>query len=248
MTSLHKIVLDDDLFVVYQKVIAGEEADTRKVRALLGAIQMDVAMDGSQIKRCMVNLPENFRTSSLVVKLLRNNIEEKSLETLAQESIHKLILTYDESNVGKPYYYLIKSQNPFTTSYTWTCKAGDSRESLIEHLQHLCKDASEILLRDRYLAKVPYIYKFIPDKELVIYCTESAKGMLIRNAIKKHSSSSKKWDLRLDKKADFKRGNIHDRYLHITYLTHKYEVILSSGFEYLFSSDKELTCIFRELQ
>ena len=91
MTSLHKIVLDDDLFVVYQKVIAGEEADTRKVRALLGAIQMDVAMDGSQIKRCMVNLPENFRTSSLVVKLLRNNIEEKSLETLAQESIHKLI-------------------------------------------------------------------------------------------------------------------------------------------------------------
>ena len=41
MTSLHKIVLDDDLFVVYQKVIAGEEADTRKVRALLGAIQMD---------------------------------------------------------------------------------------------------------------------------------------------------------------------------------------------------------------
>lgn len=39
---------------------------------------------------------------------------------------------------------------------------------------------------------------------------------------------------------------MHDRYLIIEYPTHSYEIILSSGFEYLFSDRKEITCVFRK--
>ena len=41
-------------------------------------------------------------------------------------------------------------------------------------------------------------------------------------------------------------GTMHDRYLIIEYPTHSYEIILSSGFEYLFSDKKEITCVFRK--
>lgn len=40
--------------------------------------------------------------------------------------------------------------------------------------------------------------------------------------------------------------NMHDRYLIIEYPSYTYEVILSSGFEYLFSDAKEITCVFRK--
>lgn len=245
MTLPHKIVLDDDLFIIYQKLLAGEQTDSRIAKALLGALQPDIAIDKSQVMRCKERLPETFKNSSLVVTLLQCDCKEKTLEELAQESVHKLILTYDQAKENTPYYYCIKTQKPFTTTYTLTCKANNCRDSLLEHLRYLCSDATEILLRDQYLENFPEVYQFLPDKELKIYCTEPHSGDTIRKAIKDHPKSSSRWDIRLDK-GNF--TNIHDRYLRITYPTHKYEVILSSGFEYLFSTKKEITCIFHETQ
>lgn len=111
---------------------------------------------------------------------------------------------------------------------------NESRKKAQDHLKQLIKNAKKIVIKDNYCDKCLYDIKNILDVDqnciIEIYAEEKAKNNIKRLL---PNAQYKKYD----------NATMHDRYIIID---DKIEIILTSGFQYLFKNNKELTYIITE--
>lgn len=247
-----QVALDDDLLIEYAHFRNGTILHRETIIRLISLLQLETRPAARQLARCRDRLPERYY-QDIAPALLRSAPPEETLDVLVRKTVHKIILTNDKAKKGFPYVNI--NAHVLESNYTMTCDVGESRSALLAHVRDLCRRAKHIALCDRYLddlaaspiSRTLFFDAIFPNAPLIVYCAEENdkksgnRKSVIRDALAIHARWNPKWTLKLDKSYDL--DMLHDRYLRID---SRYEVILSSGFKYLFSTEKEITCIFRE--
>ncbi|KAF5044009.1 hypothetical protein DSECCO2_496290 [anaerobic digester metagenome] len=247
----YKLVLDNRLLILFERFKDGgfkEELDNQKIIKLLSRIKLPYITNAKQVEECRAELPIEFY-ESIQPGLIAAATPEQTLEDLAQLTSHRVILT---ERPGQFPYIDINSQT-FDSNFSMTCHAFSARTELLAHIKHLIENAIRVHIIDQHLHEAIgrgncSIENLISDPSIEIVCHDSPNERGTQNnfiCLKKYFKSKK-----LNNKVTLKNVNfcnIHDRYLEIEHSTHKYKILLSSGFEYLFCTKKEITCVFKEM-
>ncbi len=178
----------------------------------------------------------------LISQLINKGLNRQTLEELSDKTIFKVIL--DKKNSNYPYVNIF--QDEIENNYTATFKRN-SRDKAREHIKALLKNANSIFIYDKYLSSNDYNWsnckKFfvdlIPKKPLTIFYKKDHLKQTFISDIKK---IYRNWKIKENKGANYR--DLHDRYLVID---NKMEIILTSGFNYLFDEDKDFTYLIRTL-
>ena len=254
-----KVALDDDLFVEYFRFKNGKSSNHSLVGNLLSNLKMPFVQSSCQAYRCYQGLTQGERadleiiSASVLTAFLSGGYAHNTLEELAKKSQYHLILTADDAKTKYP--YLNINQKNIELNYSKTCLKGNSRVEIIEHLKSLCADAKKITICDNYFFGTTWgnasptteklFDDILPKSTLHIQFVSNSKS------VKKHIPCIKAkhdgWSAAINKNTCYSSNN-HDRYLIIEKSTQSIEVMLSSGFIYLWKDEKEITCIFREVQ
>lgn len=165
-----------------------------------------------------------------------NPFSREILERLVSLSTYKVFLA------SRPYDYNFKEINIASSSVQFSFVEKISKNNQIarqkvqDHLKQLLKGAKKIIIKDNYckdyIDKIKSLFQEvkISNCDIVIYAERDSESK-IKNIFPE---------------AEFKlydHKTMHDRYLCIN---DKIEIILTSGFEYLFNDKKELTYIITE--
>lgn len=242
-----QLVLDDALFILYSRFNSGVDINTldkntkNDLFALLSKIKLPIALNAEQIRRCYTKLPDSLHDGVLEGIAATGAVE--SLEDTALDTVHGVILTLGKTSMP----YVDIHDQTVDTNFSITIAAGQSRSLLVQHIARLASNAISLHIYDRYLFNgirtgVTAFETLLNKTTAEIICHDG-KGKACFKALQsylagKNISNPVKYALHLYQ-------DMHDRYLIIEYPTHSYEIILSSGFEYLFSDRKEITCVFR---
>ncbi len=166
---------------------------------------------------------------------MENPFSAEIMEKLVEKSCYKILLvqqynansTIKEVNINE-----LTAQFP----YVEKIKKSESKKIAQAHLINLMKHAYKIEIIDRYCHKVlTQIQNLLKQANCLDTCDIT---------IYTESTGNMSFAL-IDKKIKIKpyKDKLHDRYLIID---DKVEIILSSGFQYLFDDKKELTYIITE--
>ena len=248
----YKLALDNRLLILYERFRYGgfkEGIDNKKIIKLLSRIKLPYITNAKQIEACKAELPAAFY-ESIQPGLVASATPGQTLEDLAQLTLHRIILT----DTAKRFPYANIDSSTFDANFSMTCHAAGSRDELLSHIKHLIDKSIRVHIIDLYLHEAIArgncsIETLFSDPSIEIVCHDIPKKRgLPKNFTSLNSYLKSK---KLKNKVILRNVNfdkIHDRYLEIEHDTHKYKILLSSGFEYLFCSKKEITCIFKETQ
>ena len=231
----YAIVLSNDLLKEYYEFKHNGSYDNETIQNLLNYYKSPHITNIAQLKKIgIVNSP-------LFSQLLQSKLTHQTLLGLCDKTTFKVIL--DKANSNYPYVNIF--QDKIENNYSSTLYKQESRVKAQEHLKALLKDASTIFIYDIYFIERKnweYTKKFfkniIPKKELNIYY----KGFDLTNKGSEIKKIYKNWNFIKDSSNDKYEG-LHDRYLVID---NKIEIILTSGFNYLFDESKDFTYIVRK--
>lgn len=256
-----QLVLDDELFILYTRFNSGvntNDLDKNTLYALLSRLKLPYKYGPEQVLRCRDELPESFM-AEIAPQILAGGTTGQTLEDMALQTIHRVILT-TKSNTF-PYVHIRSPK--LDTNFSITVPANSPRTELQNHIRSLLQGATCIHIYDQYLHGAIdrgsfSLQSLLPDTSIKIFCHDMPQ-------IKKGKKATKKLHKKVRPNfftlrahcaqhqianpltfASHSYEDMHDRYLIIEYPTHSYEIILSSGFEYLFSDKKEITCVFRK--
>ncbi|MCC8071016.1 MAG: hypothetical protein LIO90_04350 [Bacteroidales bacterium] len=225
---LDGIVVENDLFLQYHAFQNNGEYDWTIVNALLHFFKKSIVAPVEQYAVCGVALPKNQE-----VMLRKCGLKGKSLEELALlHTPYKVVLSTSKNHYP---YINILNQPWLENNYSHHLYPKDPRDKAQRHLKDLCAAASKISIYDAFLDAegVKLLGKILPRKRLEIACSgESPQEMAAL------SSLCPLWSVNQIPH----QNAIHDRYLEIDGQT---EVIISSGFRFLQSSQKDCSYIVR---
>ncbi|MFT4302711.1 MAG: hypothetical protein QM579_13275 [Desulfovibrio sp.] len=263
MSSTHKLVLSDSLFTVFEKFrLNGVDTSIDKdvYFNLFSRIKLPHLTNAQQIVRCKDHLPKEV-VDDLLPRYLSIAIKDETLEDLSLKTVHRVILSDNKDQVPHANINTAK----LNTHYAMTCRTGESRDEMIRHIKHLCCNSKSISLIDKYLysaieREVCRFEEILPDSGTEILCYaercvfskhKAKKSKTTRAQFRKNFSALQKYFTGLGILQKFRiktksYSNIHDRYMLIDCGSYKYKIILSSGFDHLFTTEKEITCIFQE--
>ncbi len=162
----------------------------------------------------------------------------KKLKELFYTSKFRVILSKKHSNFPFINIYGDRLENNFTASFKGKrkvdCKEvdGESREKALVHFKALFKNAKSIFIFDKYLKKA--------DLEKLINECEISEDKIFLTQKKQNEFKMCKID---KTNRNLTKSNTHDRYIVID---GKIDIILTSGFEYLFDTDKDFTYVLKE--
>ena len=175
------------------------------------------------------------------------SIRVTNLEELANHTLYKIIL--NNENQTNPPYFDINKNKFLENNYVILHKPNGNRQNTYDYLKLLLSEAKEIFIHDKYFSKsqnlnnsMYFIRNCLPQHKLNIFYTSSTFNQSIISRIKNFYSE---WNIKLDRNNVSINNKSHDRYLRID---NKLEIILSSGFDGLFSNDNESALIIRELK
>jgi hypothetical protein len=228
-----QIVMEDDLLLNYFQ-FKNNRNENLELTERLFTYYKPFLTNISQLDRI------NFGDDSLRQQLASKGYISQTVEELVRDTSLKIIL----SNSKKSYPYIDINNDKIEVNYTGTFKKNESRTKCIEHLKELCGNAKNILLCDNYLGDNMDILEKVFD----LFPNEISIDYEFSNSLDQSFVSKWKQKKNLKKIAENKNTkykNLHDRYLLID---SKIEVILTSGFDYLFNNGKELTYIVREIK
>lgn len=251
MASNYKIVLSDKLFSIYKKASTGiilKSKERKAYEALMGNIELPILTNAAQLVRCK----EKHHLPDVVYKdlhpvLLNSENKDLSLIDLSKNTAFQLVVTQDENETEPPYFNL--KNKHLLRNYTIIRKHEEDREYLKTYFKHIFKNAKKILIHDNYFAKEnnnKRLFELLPDENIIIWYVENG-DQTNGDFIKKMTSHNAKWKVeQCDTKQDeFNRfARSHDRYLLID---DKLEITLTSGFSYIWNTNKEITCVIREI-
>ncbi|MGL1931810.1 MAG: hypothetical protein OCC45_08625 [Desulfotalea sp.] len=247
----HKIVLSDKLYSIYKKASCSCSLSSKERKAyesLIGNIELDILTNAEQIQRCKDshNLPEEIYDDLYPALITVDEQKDLSLNELSKQTLFKLIVTLKEEDIYPPYYNL-RNQH-IKRNYTITRLHNEDRKSLQDYLTILLHKADKVLIHDNYFAKKnnnKHLFNLFPTKTILVQYVENSdgdNGTFIQDACSGHGDwTVQPCDTTQSKFNRFARS--HDRYLIID---DKIEVTLTSGFSYIWSKEKEITCIIRE--
>ncbi|MFT4929534.1 MAG: hypothetical protein ACI8WB_005668 [Phenylobacterium sp.] len=252
LEDVAKVAVDDPLFIEYFRFKHGQSQHLSLVDKLFSHLKMPFVMAGCQYLRCEKDLPDGAKQSAAMkAQLLASGAPDKTEEQLAASSVYQLILTNDKAKTIFP--YLNISQSNVELNYTKTCVPAQSRTSLLNHLKALCAGADKVVICDQYffanwsdvISTKSLFTHILPRKALSIEFVGKGYGKSNRQA--DIEAIEPNWTLKTYSGSSYSHKSNHDRYLLIEKQDEKVEVILSSGFLYLWKPDKEISCIFRQL-
>ncbi|MEZ8056226.1 hypothetical protein [Vibrio atlanticus] len=253
-----KVALDDELFIEYFRFKNGKTTDHSLVCNLLSHLKLPFVQSSCQAYRCHQALKGlegdegQIISPALLSAFLSGGIQTKTIEELGKMSRYHLVLTADDNRNSYP--YLNINERNIELNYSKTCLKGEPRSEITNHLESLCTDATKITICDNYffaqkwgdggITTENFFDEILPKKDLVIEFVSKSKS------VKKHkplvTAKQTSWNVTQYNGACYSTQN-HDRYLIIEKPNQKIEVMLSSGFIYLWKPEKEITCIFREI-
>lgn len=247
------LVLTDELLILLENHHCLErnemhnKAERKRYNKLIKAYEPSYATNYDQLIRIKDQI-NPIRYQRLIEPIAKNRgPKDESLKDLAQKTLFKLILTADKNQKELPYYNI--DQNNPCKALTYQCKSNESREPLKQYLQKLCQNAKKVLICDNYFASnwdktQSLLLNTLPRKSLTIEYVETAQNTASTNNSENFNGLNIHNDWAIEENTDPQWQNRHDRYLIID---DKIEVLLSSGFDYLYRLNKELTCVFREI-
>lgn len=252
------VVLDDQLFVEYFRFKKGLSEDQLLLQNLLSNLKMPFITEPCQTLRCYKSLDtreqkqEIFSPELLHAILSRGSQSVLSLEELALKTKYHLILTTDKSKETFPY---LNINNPkIELNYTSTIAISQPRTKLREQIKALCSDATKIIICDNYFfsewdnpTKCTELLfdDLLPRKELIIEFVQYGTK-ISRNRKPLIESKCNTWKVTGYGGTNYSKSN-HDRFLVIEKPSQSIEIMLSSGFLYLWQHSRELTAVFKEV-
>lgn len=245
-----KLVLSDELFVLYQG-FHHQDNPNKKVRKqydkLLENIALPIKTNATQINRCKERLNES-RYNELMTTYLSSDNKE-TLEQLAQQTLYKLILTADPDTPDLP--YLNINHSLMSKRFGITIEARQSREVLVDYLEQLLLKAKKVTICDNYFAdnweNTAKFFRLLPRCELNITFVESAPNTASQSNSAQFNPENipdfwHEWTV--SSNTDPSLSGRHDRYLIIN---EQLEVMLSSGFDYLWNDRKEISIFLKPI-
>ena len=256
-----QVAIDDSLFIEYFLFKNGKSTNINLIHNFLTHLKLPFVFDTSQAIRCVNILNQNLDTEDtedIISPEIQSSFFAMGSPTTTEQDLafiskYKVILTNNNSNINYP--YLNINTPVIELNYSISCLKGENRTQLISHISELCKDADKIIIYDKYLwtnwnngsaiDNRRLFTDIFPDKNLEI---EISCG---KKAINRKRSSilnirPGKWTVE-SKINNYHDKNNHDRYLKIYKQNITLELILTSGFIYLWNETKEITCIIRDL-
>jgi len=249
VSEVKELVLSNKLFSLYKRFHSIESPTTKEIRTyekLLNKISFPIETNAAQIINCKAshNLPEHIYDDLIAPFLSVGNYE--SLENLSQSTFYKLILTTNDVDRCFPYFNINKDE--IDKVYSITCEIDASRYYLISYLTSLLSTAKKILIQDMYFShessNATNLFAILPDTSLNVEYIQNYNGGGRTNTdvFTDVNLVNPKWNVSRNTEAKFQ--TCHDRYLIID---GKIEVMLSSGFFYLWSRSKEIKCVIQKL-
>lgn len=249
-----KVVLDDQLYESYylfKHPIEGYKPDRSTLSRILRYAGDEVLTNKAQLDRLRKIAAKTDRdipaypvptNDSLYIGLTKKgNQKDLSLVDLAAFADYKIILTKDAKRKGFPYVNIDEDEIEMVLG--GFVVRGASRAKALAHLKALCRDAREITIYDAH------------------FCGSEAKTRANSTTLKNILPTAGKLEISYHQdhltdecvtllkkdcpKWEFKPVNIpqhHDRYL----IVDDMEIILTSGFDRLYNSDKEITYIVHD--
>lgn len=226
------IVLSDDLLKEYYKFKHNGSYDNESIQNLFNYYKSPHITNISQLKRI------DIEDSALFSQLLQSNLTQQTLVDLCDKTTFKVILNQEKSN----YPYVSILGDTLENNYTSTYK-NSSRVKAQEHIEALMKNANNIFIYDKYFENNwnqtrKFFENLVPKKRLTIFYKENH----FQNKKTEIKNICQEWTLKVDN-LQTQHRYLHDRYLIID---NKIEIILTSGFDYLFDESKDFTYIVRE--
>jgi hypothetical protein len=232
MTQEYSLVLSNELLKLYYNFTSGEDVDKPLLTKLLRYYHENHLSCVEQL-----NDIEN-KNDALKTQLAGSGYIH--FEDLYKKTKYKIILNTKESRF--PYVNINNDQ--VEKNFSLTFKKNENRDKAIYLLKSLCEDAIQIWIYDKYLTTNDYknLIKFLPKKRLKInFCNNFLEEL--KKELKKEYSD---WYMPTLNKNIY--DNLHDRYLRIEDKNKsKIELILSSGFQYLFDTNKDISILIREI-
>ena len=229
----YTIVLSDELLKAYYNFKSSKGVDQNIITNLFKYYISGHLTNSAQLKRIEAN------DESLQQQLAQNGYINQTLEELCEKTIYKLILNTERND----YPYININADKIERNFTATYGKNESRDKTIKHIKALCKNAKYIFIYDKHMIRymtdevLQKISNILPQKKLnIIY----KNGQLSQTQISRLKKEGKNWKIQPDNKNTY--NDYHDRYLLID---NNVEIILTSGFDYLFDENKDFTYIVR---
>ncbi|MCB5195709.1 hypothetical protein [Deefgea salmonis] len=227
------LVLSDELLEVYYDFL-NCKCDPEKAKALLCYYSGSHLTNVSQLRRI------GKEDAALHAQLAQAGYTNQTLTELAETTKYRMVLstnddTYPNFNVNNKI---------FRREFCFNYGVGEDRANLIRYIKELCMSANTIVAYDIYFFQSKnerlwkQLFNLFPNRKMsIINCSSQMNG--ITGKVKALCNS---WTIKSDTKKTY--DGLHDRYLRID---DSVEVVFSSGFEYLFDKNKELSCIVKVL-
>lgn len=225
----YTIVLSDELLKAYYDFKNSKQVDPKIITNLFKYYSIHLT-NIAQLKRTEIHVDDSFKK-----KLLRKGYTNQTLEELCEKTKYKLILHTERND----YPYININEDRIERNFTATYNKNESREKTIKHIKALCQNAKYIFIYDKHMTDtvIQKISNILPQKKLnIIYKARQLSQEQITNLKKE----CKDWKILQDSKNTY--NDYHDRYLLID---NNIEIILTSGFDYLFDENKDFTYIVR---
>lgn len=252
------IVLSDKLLKLYLDFKEGLVTNSRelnRVQSLLVFFKPYLT-NKRQYDAINKELPKDLHA-----QLLASSISDDLTELqLASKTRMKLILTENENCKAYPY-LCVNGEDRIEINYTGSFKKV-LRSKCIAHIKALCETASKVSVYDKYLCKHENFTSGIVDKffklfegnakidlEILLPFNAGTLAVQRQELTTWWSMNSVTYsNIKLDHHQVDGQEDFHDRYMHIMSPTGNVEIILSSGFEYLFNDEKDFTYLIRALK
>ncbi len=225
----YTIILSDELLKAYYDFKNAKDVDQNIITNLLKYYSRHLT-NIAQLKRIAIDVDDSFKKN-----LLRKGYINQTLEELCEKTIYKFILNTEKND----YPYININADKIERNFTATYGKNESRDKTIKHIKALCKNAKYIFIYDKYMNDkvIQKISQILPQKKLNLIYKE---GQLSQTQISRLKKEDQNWKIQQDSKNTY--HDYHDRYLLID---NHIEMILTSGFDYLFDENKDFTYIVR---
>lgn len=226
----YSVVMEDDLLKEFYAFKHGKEHDTTIIEKLLNMYK-PYKTTSEQLKR--IGVEDTIITHSL----LQSGFISQTLEELAQKTIYKIILSSNKNH--HPYVNIYNDS--FSNYYTISYKNGEVRTKLHSYLSSMFSDARQIWIYDKYLSAqwdtAKQIFDYFPKRQLnfFIYKIEQKQSSYLKNKCN---------DWQINNTNRF-YTRCHDRYILIDKNSFFIEIIITSGIDYIFDTQKEVTLIIK---
>lgn len=233
----YTLAMDDQMLKVFHDFKQGAALNTSTaiIQNLLSLYHPPHITSAAQLKGVGIEDPSTLQ------QLASMGLTNQTPDEMVEKTRFKILLSAD-----KIAYPNVCVQGDYVSSqFVMSFKAGEDRGKAHDWLVALLAKASKLTVVDGYLcdsqtgALKPSGRKFfelLPRKPLSIFLSRAEQKTI--SDIKKICGD---WIVKRDKSAPYKSA--HDRYLRID---GKMEVVITSGIDYLFDTDKECTLIVRE--